>query len=158
LSSSSTAIRRDNLKRDGTLSALPFALRLGASINETVANTGLSRSKLYLLIKAGKIEIRKVGARTIVLVPSVVKLLGAEEIVRVLEAEEKAFASELTPMRCTHKRRGPDRPSESTRPGLKVALPVDHSGLADAPSRSSTQGVPLNLEEAEEAARTEGLL
>jgi hypothetical protein len=55
---------------------MPFALRAGASINECVNATGLSRSRIYQLMKAGEIEFVKDGARTIIKVQSLLKRIG----------------------------------------------------------------------------------
>lgn len=47
------------------------------SIRDTAAALGISRSKLFLEIKAGRIAIRKIGSRT---------LIADTEIVRYLES------------------------------------------------------------------------
>jgi hypothetical protein len=55
---------------------IAFALRAGASINECVNATGLSRSRIYKLMKSGEIEFVKDGKRTIVKVASLLKRIG----------------------------------------------------------------------------------
>jgi hypothetical protein len=50
-------------------------LPLMASIADTVKWSGVSRSSLYELIAAGKIEARKAGAKTLVVTASVVRWL-----------------------------------------------------------------------------------
>ena len=41
--------------------------QLSLSIQETLAATGLGRSKLYQLINSGELKARKIGKRTIIL-------------------------------------------------------------------------------------------
>jgi excisionase family DNA binding protein len=42
-------------------------MQLSLSIDETLAATGLGRTKLYQLINSGDLKARKIGKRTIVL-------------------------------------------------------------------------------------------
>lgn len=53
----------------------PVQLPLMATIADTVKMSGISRSRLYELIKAGEIEARKAGTRTLVVTASVVRWL-----------------------------------------------------------------------------------
>jgi hypothetical protein len=55
---------------------IPFALRAGADVDECCQGTGLSRSRIYLLMKRGEVEFVKVGKRRIVKVPSLLKCIG----------------------------------------------------------------------------------
>jgi hypothetical protein len=48
---------------------------LALSIAQTVAATSLSRATVYLLIKAGKLKIIKIGNRTLVDYPSIKELM-----------------------------------------------------------------------------------
>jgi excisionase family DNA binding protein len=48
----------------------PTIVPISVRVPEALAMTGLSRSRLYELIKSGEIEIVKVGASTLVLVES----------------------------------------------------------------------------------------
>jgi hypothetical protein len=55
---------------------IPFRDRLSCTIPEACAATGLGRTKLYEEIGKGRLKIRKVGARTLVLVDSLVALVN----------------------------------------------------------------------------------
>jgi excisionase family DNA binding protein len=55
--------------------ALPFRERLGCSPSEACAALGVGRTFLYGLIASGRIEARKLGRRTIITVPSLLKLM-----------------------------------------------------------------------------------
>ncbi|PWK66935.1 helix-turn-helix domain-containing protein [Aminobacter sp. AP02] len=46
------------------------------SIKETAAALGISRSKLFLEIKAGKIAVRKIGSRTLISDSEIARYLG----------------------------------------------------------------------------------
>ena len=56
---------------------IPFRERLTCSVPEAVEATSLSRAKLYLDMKAGKLEFVKHGTRRLVRVPSLLKMIGA---------------------------------------------------------------------------------
>ena len=56
---------------------LPFRERLGCSPSEACAALGVGRTFLYSLIAQHRIEIKKLGRRTIVSVPSLLKLMGS---------------------------------------------------------------------------------
>jgi excisionase family DNA binding protein len=60
--------------------ALPIPLRdrIGCTIQEACAATGLKPTKLYELIGAGAIETKKVGKRRLVLVRSLLRLIEGE--------------------------------------------------------------------------------
>jgi excisionase family DNA binding protein len=49
---------------------IPFKERISATIAEACEASGLGRTKIYEMIAERKIETRKVGSRTLVLVPS----------------------------------------------------------------------------------------
>jgi hypothetical protein len=55
---------------------LPFELRYSATINETVAATGIGRTKLYEMIRGGEVETTNIGTRRLVLVRSVINRLN----------------------------------------------------------------------------------
>jgi excisionase family DNA binding protein len=57
---------------------LPFREGLGCSPSEACAALGVGRTFLYRLIAERRIEVRKLGRRTIISVPSLLKLLDAE--------------------------------------------------------------------------------
>jgi hypothetical protein len=61
-------------------SAIPFRDRLSCTIPEACAATGLGRTKLYEQISAGRVQTRKFGTRTLIVVDSLVALIdpGAE--------------------------------------------------------------------------------
>ena len=52
------------------LSDLPASERISVKIPEAVRLTGLSRSRIYELMKSGDIEFAKVGSSTLILVGS----------------------------------------------------------------------------------------
>jgi len=56
---------------------IPFRERLTCSVGDACRVTGLSRSMLYLKMKAGEIEWTKVGMRRLIKVPSLIRLMGA---------------------------------------------------------------------------------
>jgi len=66
-------------KSKGTKLGVPFEERLGASIRETMTATGLSKGAIYKLIRAGRIRVAKAGTRTVVHVPSLLKLWDTNE-------------------------------------------------------------------------------
>jgi hypothetical protein len=54
---------------------IPFYERFACSIPEAVVASGRSRSRLYQDMKAGKLEFRKNGRSTVILVHSLKKLV-----------------------------------------------------------------------------------
>ena len=56
---------------------LPFRERLGCSPSEACVALGVGRTFLYKLIAEHRIEVSKLGRRTIISIPSLLKLLGA---------------------------------------------------------------------------------
>ena len=54
---------------------LPFRERLGCSPSEACVALGVGRTFLYSLIAQHRVEIKKLGRRTIVSVPSLLKLM-----------------------------------------------------------------------------------
>lgn len=61
-----------------TTASIPFRERISCTIQEATAATGLSRTKLYQQIAAGRVEATKLGGRTLVLVGSLEKMLRPE--------------------------------------------------------------------------------
>jgi hypothetical protein len=57
---------------------LPFRERLGCSPNEACVALGIGRTLLYELIAERRVEVRKLGRRTIVSVASLLKLLDGQ--------------------------------------------------------------------------------
>ena len=57
---------------------LPFRERLGCSPNEACAALGVGRTLLYRLIAEHQVEVRKLGRRTIVSIPSLLRLLDGQ--------------------------------------------------------------------------------
>jgi excisionase family DNA binding protein len=57
---------------------IPTQEKITLRINETVAVSGLSRSTIYELLKAGKLRAVKVGGRRLILRESLQTLLQAE--------------------------------------------------------------------------------
>lgn len=58
--------------------AVPFRERISCTIPEACQATGIGRTKLYEEIGAGRVEVRKVGARTVVLIDSLLRMLNAQ--------------------------------------------------------------------------------
>jgi hypothetical protein len=56
-------------------SAISFRDRLSCTIPEACAATGLGRTKLYEEISAGRVQTRKFGTRTLIVVASLVALI-----------------------------------------------------------------------------------
>jgi len=56
-------------------SAISFRDRLSCTIPEACAATGLGRTKLYEEIGAGRVQTRKFGTRTLIVVASLVALI-----------------------------------------------------------------------------------
>jgi hypothetical protein len=56
-------------------SAIPFRERLSCTIPEACAATGLGRTKLYEQIGSGRVQTRKFGTRTLIVVESLVALI-----------------------------------------------------------------------------------
>ena len=54
---------------------LPFRERLGCSPSEACVALGVGRTFFYKLVAERRIEVTKVGRRTIVIVPSLLRLL-----------------------------------------------------------------------------------
>jgi excisionase family DNA binding protein len=59
-------------------STIPFAQRLACTVAEACEATGLGRTKLYELIGQGQLDTTTVGRRRLVMVPSLLTLLEAE--------------------------------------------------------------------------------
>jgi excisionase family DNA binding protein len=58
----------------GALDARPITVR----VREACRLTGMGRSKLYMLMKEGHIEVVKVGSMTLIPLRSLEKFLGVE--------------------------------------------------------------------------------
>jgi hypothetical protein len=58
---------------------IPFGERAGCSVTDAVLVSGLSRSTLYQLMKEKKLEFRKFGTRTVVVVASLMKLVAGDK-------------------------------------------------------------------------------
>ena len=54
----------------------PIATRLAVGIDEATKLTGLSRSRLYQLIKDGELRTKHIGRRHLILASSLHELLG----------------------------------------------------------------------------------
>jgi hypothetical protein len=57
---------------------LPFRERLGCSPSEACVALGIGRTLLYELIAERRVEVRKLRRRTIVSVPSLLKLMDGQ--------------------------------------------------------------------------------
>jgi hypothetical protein len=54
---------------------MPFEQRYSATIDDSVEGTGASRSRIYELIKAGKVQTAQNGRRPLVIVSSLINAL-----------------------------------------------------------------------------------
>jgi excisionase family DNA binding protein len=54
---------------------IPFRERVSCTVTEACSGTGLSRSKLYEEIRAGRVQTAKIGKRTLIVVSSLVLLV-----------------------------------------------------------------------------------
>lgn len=59
-------------------SAIPFRERISCTVSEACAATGLGRTKIYEEIGAGRVQTRKFGTRTLIVVNSLVALIDPE--------------------------------------------------------------------------------
>ena len=71
------AIRID-IKGGTDKPTLPFRERLGCSPSEACVALGVGRTFLYQLIAERRVEVTKLGRRTIVSIPSLLKLLDGQ--------------------------------------------------------------------------------
>ena len=60
----------------GGLGRIPFGERLTCSVDDATEASGLSRSMIYNKMKSGEIEWTKIGARRLIKVSSLLRLLG----------------------------------------------------------------------------------
>jgi excisionase family DNA binding protein len=60
------------------MASIPFRDRFSATIAEACEATGVGRTKIYELIKDGRVETRKIGTRTLVLVPSLLAAIDPQ--------------------------------------------------------------------------------
>jgi excisionase family DNA binding protein len=63
------------VKSEYIMANIPFKERISATIAEACEASGLGRTKIYELISEKKIETRKIGSRTLVLVPSLLRAI-----------------------------------------------------------------------------------
>jgi excisionase family DNA binding protein len=61
--------------RPGGPERIPFGERLTCSVDDAAEVSGLSRSMIYNKMKSGEVEWTKVGARRLIKVPSLLRLL-----------------------------------------------------------------------------------
>ena len=69
---------RMNIKGGTDKPTLPFRERLGCSPREACVALGVGRTFLYQLIAERRVEVTKLGRRTIVSIPSLLKLLDGQ--------------------------------------------------------------------------------
>jgi hypothetical protein len=67
----------DSEVQPGGPERIPFGERLTCSVDDATEVSGLSRSMIYNKMKSGEIEWTKIGARRLIKVPSLLRLLGA---------------------------------------------------------------------------------
>ena len=71
-------VTRMNSKGGTDKPTLPFRERLGCSPREACVALGVGRTFLYQLIAERRVEVTKLGRRTIVSIPSLLKLLDGQ--------------------------------------------------------------------------------
>ena len=59
---------------------IPFNERISCTVAEACDSTGLGRTTVYELIKEGRIETRKIGKRTLILVPSLRAMMSTGRV------------------------------------------------------------------------------
>jgi len=64
-------------ERKAAKERVPFRDRLACSITDAEVASGISRSRLYQEMKAGRLDYIKRGKRRLIVVPSLLRLLGA---------------------------------------------------------------------------------
>src|SRR5262249_44978808 len=96
---------------DSDKTTIPFRDRLGCSPSEACLALGIGRTLLYDLIADGRIEVKKLRRRTIVAVPSLLKLVDAQ-------------AAEPNPRRPGRPRK---RPANGAAPCLPQRTPLRRS-------------------------------
>jgi len=74
--SANTQISANGAARRDASERIPFAERPTCSVDDAVEASGLGRSMIYNKMKSGEIEWTKVGARRLIKVPSLLRLLG----------------------------------------------------------------------------------
>jgi hypothetical protein len=72
---------------------VPFRERISCTIPEALAATGLGRSKLYEQIGAGRVQVSKVGGRTLVLVDSLERLIAGPSFSKIEPESKRAPAA-----------------------------------------------------------------
>jgi excisionase family DNA binding protein len=60
------------------MTSIPFRQRFSATIPEACEGTGVGRTKIYELIKTGRVRTSKVGTRTVVLVDPLIAAIDPE--------------------------------------------------------------------------------
>jgi hypothetical protein len=60
------------------MKSIPFRERFSATIDASCKGTGIGRTTLYRLINEGRVETRKIGTRTLVLIPSLLAAIDPE--------------------------------------------------------------------------------
>ena len=68
------------------MASIPFRQRFSVTILEACEGTGVGRTKLFELIKTGRIRTKKVGARTVVLVDSLIAAIDPDASALTQEA------------------------------------------------------------------------
>jgi hypothetical protein len=62
---------------DGREERVPFRDRLACSVSDAEAASGISRSGLYLEMKAGRLDYFRRGSRRLIRVPSLLNLIDS---------------------------------------------------------------------------------
>lgn len=68
------------------MASIPFRHRFSVTILEACEGAGVGRTKIYELIKTGRIRTKKVGARTVVLVDSLIAAIDPDATAQSAEA------------------------------------------------------------------------
>lgn len=59
---------------------IPFKERFSCTIPEACSGTGLSRTRIYEEIKAGRVQTMKVGNRTLIVLETLLSLIASNKV------------------------------------------------------------------------------
>jgi excisionase family DNA binding protein len=77
--------------------AIPFRARISCTVEEACWATGLGRTTIYKLIKEGRIEAKKIGRRTVILVSTLLVEIESCGISPSGDAEETLTSQDRSP-------------------------------------------------------------
>ena len=74
------------------MSQIPFRDRVSCTVEEACEATGLGRTTLYKLIKERRVAKKKIGRRTVLLVPTLLAEIESSAPKQIVDALEKNAA------------------------------------------------------------------